>query len=385
MDRWVHFPLKPLDLLFKLPLRFSMGATLDLAGKALSGNHDRAATESFASALYAKLGHTICHKFYFPYATKIWGLPPEKISAVQARRRVSTNSLIKVVSKILSATTPGLKPKGSGRFFYPHKGFSQICNSLYSESANTGAQFYLGAGIKSIQTNGNVVEKVSFKNDREHLSLRTDHVWSTIPITTFVQALKPDAPTAIRKAAKAIEFRSMILIYLVLEQERFSEYDAHYFPSPDIPISRLSEPRNYSNRKDPMNRTVLCAELPCSTTDPEWTMTNGDLGTLVRDSLEVAGVPLKAPLIGITTHRLTHAYPIYELGYDGHFKKMDTWLSQFRNLVFFGRQGLFVHDNTHHALHMGYCAVDCLEDDGFFDRSKWEDCRRVFETHVVED
>ena len=38
----------------------------------------------------------------------------------------------------------------------------------------------------------------------------------------------------------------MILIYLVLEQDQFTEYDAHYFPEYAVPISRLSEPKNYS-------------------------------------------------------------------------------------------------------------------------------------------
>jgi hypothetical protein len=32
----------------------------------------------------------------------------------------------------------------------------------------------------------------------------------------------------------------MILIYLVLEQDQFTEYDAHYFPEEAIPMSRMS-------------------------------------------------------------------------------------------------------------------------------------------------
>ena len=54
-------------------------------------------------------------------------------------------------------------------------------------------------------------------------------------------------------------------------------------------------------------------------------------------------------------------------------------------LVTFGRQGLFAHDNTHHALFMAYCAEDCLRPDGTFDRLRWQTYRRDFETHVVED
>jgi len=64
---------------------------------------------------------------------------------------------------------------------------------------------------------------------------------------------------------------------------------------------------------------------------------------------------------------------------------LDSWLDRFENLLTFGRQGLFAHDNTHHALFMAYSAVDCIDANGAFDRARWRDCRRQFETHVVED
>jgi hypothetical protein len=53
------------------------------------------------------------------------------------------------------------------------------------------------------------------------------------------------------RAATEIDYRAMILIYLVLEQQQFTEYDAHYFPEPHIRISRLSEPKNYSASREP--------------------------------------------------------------------------------------------------------------------------------------
>ena len=64
---------------------------------------------------------------------------------------------------------------------------------------------------------------------------------------------------------------------------------------------------------------------------------------------------------------------------------MDRWVEGMQGLLTFGRQGLFAHDNTHHALAMAHGAVDCLSADGRFDLAKWHDYRRVFETHVVED
>ena len=73
------------------------------------------------------------------------------------------------------------------------------------------------------------------------------------------------------RAAEAIDYRAMILIYLVLEQDRFSEYDAHYFPEPEIPISRLSEPKNYRDGQGPSNLPSFVPNSPVRRMAPNGT------------------------------------------------------------------------------------------------------------------
>jgi len=70
-DRWIHFPLKSLDLLRRVDLGFGIGITGDILKKTITtGAPSR---NSFADVLRASLGETICREFYFPYARKIWG------------------------------------------------------------------------------------------------------------------------------------------------------------------------------------------------------------------------------------------------------------------------------------------------------------------------
>ena len=78
-------------------------------------------------------------------------------------------------------------------------------------------------------------------------------------------------------------------------------------------------------------------------------------------------------------------YPVYDRDYATHFEKLDAWAGSLDNLLTFGRQGLFAHDNTHHALAMAYGAVNALNEDGTLDRAHWAELREEFETHVVED
>jgi hypothetical protein len=130
---------------------------------------------------------------------------------------------------------------------------------------------------------------------------------------------------------------------------------------------------------------VLCAELPCDVSSATWTKSDADLGDLVRDSLRDAGIPVHASIRRVETRRLPHAYPIYKRGFEVYLAHVDNWLGQFENLVTFGRQGLFAHDNAHHALYMAYCAVDCMLSDGQFKWDRWQEFRLEFESHVVED
>jgi protoporphyrinogen oxidase len=185
-------------------------------------------------------------------------------------------------------------------------------------------------------------------------------------------------------SADALKYRAMILIYLVLEADRFTEYDAHYFPGPEIPITRLSEPKNYGLARLP-GTTVLCAELPCSPGDHFWGATDQGLAGLVLESLARADQPVTVPVRRVVVRRLAHAYPVYALRYREHFLRLRDWVNALEGLVTLGRQGLFAHDNTHHTLAMAYAASDCLSAEAHFDRRRWAASCRRFESHVVED
>jgi protoporphyrinogen oxidase len=176
----------------------------------------------------------------------------------------------------------------------------------------------------------------------------------------------------------------MVLVYLVLDTPRFTEFDAHYFPGLDVPFTRVSEPKNYAALREPDHTTVLCAEIPCSHTDPIWSSTDVDAGDLVRTGLERAGMPIACPVREVAVRRLPSAYPIYLRGYEDHFARVDDWIESIPGLLSYGRQGLYAHDNTHHALAMAQAAVDCLRS-GTFDSARWREHRRDFERHVVED
>jgi protoporphyrinogen oxidase len=177
----------------------------------------------------------------------------------------------------------------------------------------------------------------------------------------------------------------MTLVYLVHEGGRWTGYDAHYLPGPQTPVTRVSEPANYrSSSDDPVDRTVLCAEIPCAPGDPVWTATDAELAALVGDGLARSGLP-PIRLTGTAVRRLPHVYPVYEVGYADPLAGLDAWAGALPRITTLGRLGLFVHDNTHHAVAMARDAVDALGRDGRRDPARWSAARARFAAHVVED
>lgn len=380
--RWIHFPLKPVDLGLRLDPAFAAGALTDAVRKVVAKRDEG---DTFASVLMANLGPTICRDFYFPYARKIWGRPPEELSGIQARRRVSAGSFGKLVRKVLSQV-PGLKPPGAGRFFYPRRGFGQISEAYADAAVAGGATLRLGTRVTGLVPPAGPADpwQVEVEGPAGQETLAADHVWSTIPVTVLARAMRSGVPEEVRAAAGQIRYRAMLLIYLELGVDQFTEYDAHYFPDAGVRITRLSEPKNYAALAEPRGRTILCAELPCATDDAWWSLPDAALGELVAEDLARSGLPLPSAPLAVTVRRLAQAYPIYLNGYEAPFGVLDRWADSLPRLLTYGRQGLFAHDNTHHALFMAYCAAECLGPDGF-DDARWAGFRQVFATHVVED
>ncbi|MBI2833927.1 MAG: FAD-dependent oxidoreductase [Acidobacteria bacterium] len=377
--RWLHFPLKPADLMLHVTPQFALGVLADMAVTPARRNR----VETFASVLEQNLGRTICREFYFPYAEKIWGLPAEDLAVEQARRRVAAGSLAKMARRVLSAI-PGLKPAGSGRFFYPRKGYGQISEAYYEAATRAGADVHLGESLQRVEVDRHRASAVVTSAASGEPRYRATQVLSTIPLPVLARAITPEAPAGVLHAADALRYRSMILIYLVLDADRFTEFDAHYFPGKDVPITRLSEPKNYG-LTNLAGTTALCAELPCAVGDASWVAGDDELAAMLVDALAKVGLRVSARVRRVVTRRLTHAYPIYTRTYQADFDVVDRFVASVEGIVTFGRQGLFAHDNTHHTLAMAYAANDCLDDEGRLDRAKWADARRSFESHVVED
>ncbi|MFL6250412.1 MAG: protoporphyrinogen/coproporphyrinogen oxidase [Actinomycetes bacterium] len=368
--RWIRFPLRPADLARRLP-----PSAAGVAADAATAWARRPRADTFAETLRAGLGPTMCERFYFPYARKLWGLDPSELAGEQARRRVSAGSPGRLLARVA---------RGAGRdgpwFWYPRGGFGAICERLAAAAADAGAELRYRTAAERVEL-GPEGATVALAGGETVAARR---VWSTLPLPALARMTTPAPPPAVLEAAGQLGFRAMLLVYLVVAAAATAP-DAHYLPDPATPVSRVSEPANYRDGDDPPGRTVLCAELPCSGDGALWRAGNDRLAGLVRATLADRGLPDPGPVRRVAVRRLPNVYPVYRVGYATPFQALDAWAAAQPALLSFGRLGLFVHDNTHHALAMAWAAADALAPDGTFDQAAWVAARERFTSHVVQD
>jgi protoporphyrinogen oxidase len=372
--RWIAFPLRIGDALRHLPPGFAAGLAIDALTRPVRRIRLRRRAGTFADVLEAGVGPTLARRFYFPYARKIWGVEPAALSGEQARRRVGANSLPAIARRMLRAR------REPPAFWYPARGFGALAEGLAAAARDRGADIRTGARVTRVARHGDAwrVEAA----DGTAVSAR--QVWSTLPLPLLAGIVWPAPPDDVAAAVAGLRYRGMLLVYLVLDRERYTTTDAHYLPEGWTPVTRISEPRNYRDGPDPDGRTVLCAELPCAPGDHWWTTDDTGLADVVADTLAAAGLDRPRPA-GVVVHRRAHAYPIATVDSAARLARVERWAAGLDGVLTVGRQGLFAHDNTHHALAMAWAAADALRPDGTLDRRAWDTAREGFRDHVVED
>lgn len=368
-ERWVGFPLRPVDAARSLPADFAMRTAFD----AFAGPLRRSSDGSFAGELVRRLGPTIFDEFYDPYARKLYGTDPRALDAELAHRRVAASSPLAIARRAVRAS------RVDGRqFFYPRLGYGQIAEALADAAVSAGADLRLAARVDGLQHSGDVWRVTAGGSTSD-----ADLVLSTIPTPAALRAMS-DAPAAVVDAARRLRTRAMVLVYLVVPRSQYTSFDAHYFPGLDLATARLSEPKNYRDGDDPPGRTVLCAEVACWREDEIWNDPAASLGERVRADLVRAGLPDPTPE-QVDVVRLPNVYPVYERDTRDARAVVDSWAGGLDRFLIFGRQGLGVPDNLHHVLRMGIDAAAVVRPRGEVDAPRWRRNRAAYADHVVQD
>ncbi len=333
-------------------------------------------TDSYESRLCSRVGRPLYELFYGPFAEKVWGRPGTEISADQADRRVNQRGLGDLLRALLG--------RGSARhYLYPKGGFGRITDAYAAALRRSpGVRLIREAQVEKLGWSDDRITDVTWRDVTGEHTTPVEHLVWTAPLPEILRRMDPKPPETVTDAANGLVYRSVVMCYVAFRKPGVGFADTYYFPERRFPFNRVIEQKRFSQDMIPADRTVLGMDLACEPDDATYQSSDKELGALVVPALAQAGLARSDEVIEVFSRRLRTAYPIYTRGYATDLGVAESWLSRFENLWLLGRQALFLHNNTHHSLLMGYRSADAI---GSGNRSGWVDSMAALSSQMVED
>ncbi|RLJ09142.1 MAG: FAD-dependent oxidoreductase [Candidatus Aenigmatarchaeota archaeon] len=312
---------------------------------------------SFEEQIVSNFGRALAELNMLNYTEKVWGLPCSKISPDWAKQRIKGLSLKEVIKKAVIKSKSGPKTLVD-QFYYPDTGAGLIYEKIKEKilSENSGDILLKTYPVKIIH-NDNKITKVVVNTNNKNRTIKSKFIISSIPITEFVNLLEPKAPNEVLQAIKNLKFRSHVSLFITLNKPFVFSDQWIYFPDKKIPFGRIMEPKNFSKKMSPPDKTSLLIEFFCWKNDNIWNANKKQLFELSIKWLERFGLIKREEVINCFVHKEKYAYPVYDLNYKKHLRKVKDYLKQFNNLQLIGRAGSFRYNNQDHALEMGILAA----------------------------
>ncbi len=351
--RLLDFPPSPLNLLARLgPLTLARSA-LEMLRVRQNGGPPR----SFEDAAVRSYGRSLADLLLLRYTTKLWGTPCSRLAPDVGGGRLKGLNLSSLVVDMLF----GEKRRAAhldGSFFYPALGIGELAEALADASGRD--RIRTQARVTRISHRDGRIESIEI-DGRATLGAAT--VVSTLPLDLLARLLDPPLPAHLLEEAGSLRFRHLLLVAFFVDRPSVTRSATIYFPSPEVPFTRLYEPRNRSPRMSPAGRTSLVAEIPCGRDDALWTAPDPDVVALVQRHLEGLGFVGPREVLGARVVRLPRAYPIIEIDTEDRLAEVRAYLTRFRNLHLSGRNGRFAYTWIHVLMRWGREIVDQIAAD----------------------
>jgi protoporphyrinogen oxidase len=335
--RLIDFPLAPLDLSRKLPLRTLARIARENIALRVGGG---ARGESFGELARSTYGETLASIALLEYSRKLWGRDPDTLVPEVAGTRLARLDLRTFLVESFGDRRRARRHL-DGSFLYPANGIGELFSRMGSSG---GARVHTGAAVRALHHDGARIVGVEVDGSA---AIEPSHVIDTLPLGIAASLLRPAPPEDVLAAARAIGFRHLRLCVVMLSRERFSPNASIYFPDAAIPFTRLYEPKNRSAAMAPKGATSLVLEVPCERSDRLWQLDAEAFCASIVDALVGAlGVDRREI---IETHDLLvpNAYPVLEIAAVAHVARLHEYFARFENHTLVGRNARFRYSSIH--------------------------------------
>jgi protoporphyrinogen oxidase len=384
--KWIEYPPKPLEIARVLGPATMARCMMGFAAAKLQGTPEKQ-HENFESVMSGAFGSELYRLIVLGYTRKVWKTDPKRIHADIARVRVSAGGLDRMIARVLGMEKQG-QETALRRFYFLPGGAATLAEKMRERAVDAGAQIHTESTVTSLKRVRTGHWRVQWKGPRGgHRTGTADAVVSTLPLrdlSAMMQQVEPNDDA--QHAAHALQCVANFLVCVHVNRPRITDSQWLYFPGEDTIFNRGCEPKNFHQSMGGAKTSLLVLEVTCLPGDVLWRADDEELVQKTLSGLERTGLVKRRDVLETLVHRIPDVYPLYDLEYRERVTRVLRWLSGFPGLVSTGRQGLFLHNNMDHSIHMGFRAADAVLDQKAENvgRAHYQHLRRFQQFRIVD-
>lgn len=385
--RWIDYPPRPMEMLRVWGPGRLAKATMTYAAESLARALRRPSRrESYESVMRHAFGSELYRLIVLDYTRKVWKIDPRQLHADIARVRVSAGGLDRLIKRVFVPEQKG-RETALRQFYYIPGGVERLVERMRQRVEVAGASILTKRRVVDLEP-GDAGWRVTSQDEHgvRHVD-QADLVFSTIPVTELLDILLARRPEERIAAAKdSMRFIANFLVLVVVNRPHVTQNQWLYFPGGDTIFNRGYEPKNFSPEMGTEDQALLVLEITCHHGDAIWRTDDEELIERTLDGLERTKLVGRSEVAAALVHRIPNTYPLYDLQYRRRLAGVWRYLAGFPGLLSVGRQGLFLHNNMDHSIHMGFraAAVALAEHPEEPERHFYREVRRFQKFRIVD-
>ncbi len=353
------YPLKPANAIFGMGLSTTARILFDYIKEKLKGIFRAPVNVSLEDWVVNNFGRTMFNLYFKDYSEKVWGIGSDRIAEEWVSQRIRGLSLWVAIKNAFFKFSGKDVPTLASSFIYPSPGIGFISDRLKEEIEGKNTVM-TGTRVEKIVHNDFVVSNVVASGSKGSYDIESGEVVSSIPVTSLVKMLSPAPPDDVIEAADSLNYRDLVLVTIMVDCEKLTDLTWIYIPEKSFSLGRIHEPKNWSSEMAPEGKTHFVCEYFCFEGDTVWKTDDKELVSMTVSQLIELGFIQGSEVIDSCVVRVPKTYPLFEVGYEKHYKKLSDYLDNFRNLRTTGRNGKFKYYNMDYTIESGIEAAEDL-------------------------
>jgi protoporphyrinogen oxidase len=311
-----------------------------------------------------RFGERLYRLFFKEYSQKVWGIPCDRISVDWAAQRIKGVSFSSALRNALVRGRGNTVKSLIKEFYFPRYGCGMMYEAAAQRVRDMGATLSCNCEVVKVSHDGKRIISVTCQDrlSKQVLEVFGSDFCSSMPLTCLVECMRPHAPKAVLEASRTLRYRSLVMVYLVVDASDCFQDTWLYVHSPQVKAARIQNFKKWSIAMlaNP-DTSSLGVEYFCDEGDSLWLENDEALVALARRDLKALGLSRPYEVKDSLVLRAPKAYPVYEKGYHAALNILKEYVRGFSNLQCMGRYGMFHYNGMDHSVYTGFLAAQGVQ------------------------